>query len=93
VSIKKKRKVEDDDNSSKSKKRKVVQDEPSLKKEIIDELEIDKDDDNAIDSNAMQTRMRTGTISKVSNFLLSYVIICNHLLEHTSTSFRRYGDI
>ena len=61
MSTKKKRKVEDV-TSSKGKGRKIVQDEPSLKrKKSIDEVE------DIVDTNAMQTRMRTGTISKVNN--------------------------
>lgn len=60
MNAKKKRKVEDV-ASSKGKGRKIDQDEPSLKrKRFIDEVE---DDDNA-----MQTRMRTGTISKVNSW-------------------------
>ena len=59
VSAKKKRKTEDV-ASSKGKGRKVDQDQPSLKrKRLID--------DEVEDDNAMQTRMRTGTISKVNN--------------------------
>ena len=60
MSAKKKRKVEDV-ASSKGKGRKIDQDESSLKRKrfIDDEVE----DDN----NAMQTRMRTGTISKVNS--------------------------
>ena len=66
MSTKKKRKVEDVASSSggKGKGRNIVQDEPSLrKKKVIDEAQVD----DAIDTNAMQTRIRTGTIAKVNN--------------------------
>lgn len=65
MSTKKKRKVEGDATSSKSKERKIVQDEPSLKKKKKINNDIQEVDD-VIDVNAMQTRIRTGTISKVN---------------------------
>ena len=72
VSEKKRRFEGDDANcSGKGKGRK---DEPSFKKKKI----TDERDDNDVtvnDNNAMQTRIRTGTISKVLYTII--VVICN----------------
>lgn len=91
VSTKKKRKAEGaTSSSSKGKGRKVVQDEPSLKKKKVnDEALADDDEDVAIDTNAMQTRIRTGTISKVHTQLDNYCNnYYNYALEYAGTFVR-----
>lgn len=94
MSTKKKRKSSDNGSSGKGKGRKVAQDEPSLKKKKVnDEIQVD-DEGASMDTNAMQTRIRTGTISKVIfnyNFYNDYYN-CQQL-EHTSTVIRRYRSI
>ena len=74
MSTKKKRKSSDNGSSGKGKGRKVAQDEPLLKKKKVND-EVQVDDDPVMDTNAMQTRIRTGTISKVHDLQLIVIII------------------
>ena len=74
MSTKKKRKSSDNGSSGKGKGRKVAQDEPLLKKKKVND-EVQVDDDAVMDTNAMQTRIRTGTISKVHDLQLIVIII------------------